>query len=70
MEFCEWNPVEHQASYGGKVAGDCVEAAILCVGANGQYHLCKSCADDPKFSRMKKTPLRQRADARKAAING
>lgn len=53
MSKCEWNPVEHCAAEEPSKAFDCQNEATLSVGADGQWHLCQSCATDPYFKRFK-----------------
>lgn len=55
MSFCEWNPELSRAAE----AGEHEVEATVCVGANGEWHLCASCAELPIFGRFKKrTQLR------------
>ncbi len=48
MSLCEWDPersvpAEHIPGQRNSYKG-CLNAATLTVGANGQWHLCESCA--------------------------
>ena len=54
---CEWDPERNRPSYRGE---DSHAVAVLVVGGKGQWHLCESCADLPKFRRFKRQPLRSR----------
>jgi hypothetical protein len=38
------NPCEH---------GECPNQAVISVGANGQFHLCRDCAALPEFRRYR-----------------
>lgn len=53
---CEWNPDENRAAVtGDKCHGD----AELSVGADGKWHLCRSCAALPRFKKFRRrVPLR------------
>lgn len=55
-EQCEWNPTLNAAASSDDAPhGD----AVWCVGAQGQWHLCDSCAQLPRFARFKKTRLHE-----------
>jgi hypothetical protein len=62
-ELCEWAPLACRAAESDDDAYACLHEATVCVGANGQWHLCVACADLPKFRRFKKTNLVPRAVA-------
>lgn len=58
MSPCEWNPNKNAPA-----AGDdgCRNDATVCVGADGQWHLCDECAELPRFARYRvRTPLNRR----------
>ena len=58
MNTCEWDPETKDAAYTG--AG-CTNEATVCVGAQGNWHLCDECAALPEFKRFRKrTPLTKR----------
>ena len=58
MSKCEWNPERNEpAQEYRRVDGSilhlgCNNEAELSVGANGQWHLCRSCAALPRFKRF------------------
>jgi len=54
---CEWNPVYARASTNPPSDGDCPNEVTVCVGANGRWHLCTSCAAMKPFLRLKQYPL-------------
>ncbi len=61
MAMCEWNPKKNRPSqyivgFGGSTDG-CQNEAVLCVGANGEWHLCEECA---KLCRFKRFRVRKR----------
>ena len=56
-ERCEYNPVLHSGSLDPPLETDCRNGAVYCVGADGQWHLCASCAYLPEFKRLKKSRL-------------
>ena len=57
-EICEWAPAPNRAADGGIDPHACRNPATVCVGADGRWHLCETCAALPWFKRLKKTPLR------------
>lgn len=66
VDLCEYNPRLKVASYGGQVAGDCPNEAVICVGKNPSWHLCESCAALPRFKRFR----RNRTSLRPASPQG
>lgn len=54
---CEWNPrADRPARDDDEPHGD----ATVCVGADGEWHLCESCAVLPHFARFTtREPLRR-----------
>jgi hypothetical protein len=74
MVICEWNPAKNKPArylkgYTGPTDG-CQNEATVCVGSNGQWHLCSECAKLPKFKRFKKKRLRQPWQPDFKPING
>jgi hypothetical protein len=63
MERCEYNPVQHRASYEPDDLGACPNETEYVVGADGLWHLCGSCAALPEFRRFKKTRRGDRGPA-------
>ena len=69
MSRCEWDPKHNRAArvLGRHRSDDvivegCPNEATICVGANGQWHLCESCAELPEFRRFRiRKPLRGRS---------
>lgn len=59
-ERCDWNPEANEPAI---IDGPgCQNTAELSVGANGDWHLCPSCADLPAFKKYRaRTPLRRAA---------
>lgn len=64
MSYCEWNPEEdkpaecHLTNPEESHIG-CKNEATIAVGANGQWHLCESCAKLPRFKRFRvRIPLK------------
>ena len=62
MSLCEWNPEKNRPSQyltgriysrSGKTDG-CQNEATVCVGYNGKWHLCESCASLPIFKKYRK----------------
>lgn len=51
-EQCEWWPEKAGPALAGE--GGCSNSATLTVGSAGTWHLCTSCADLPRFKRMKR----------------
>ena len=50
-DTCEWDPGrEAPATH----FGPCYNEAVWSVGANGEWHLCHSCAALPRFKRFRK----------------
>lgn len=49
-EQCEYDPVRHAARYDGQ---GCTNISSVCLGANGKWHLCASCAALPEFNRYR-----------------
>jgi hypothetical protein len=57
-EYCEWDPARNDAAYEGE---GCRNEAELCVGAKGEWHLCRKCAALPRFKRLRaRKPLRKK----------
>lgn len=55
---CEWDPERNDKA---RSIDEAHAEATISVGANGQWHLCESCAALPEFKRFRKrTRLRQR----------
>jgi hypothetical protein len=50
-ERCEWDPVRDSAA---EEADGCPNEATLSVGADGNWHLCESCAALPEFDCFRK----------------
>lgn len=50
---CEWNPKFNIPACDPPLEGDCENSAVLSVGKNGEWHLCKICASLPIFKRYK-----------------
>lgn len=63
VERCEWNPTHGRAAYTDEPSA-CQNVASWCVGANGRWHLCATCAAYPAFSRLKKISLTLRLEAK------
>ena len=69
-ELCFWDPVKNLPASGIPVKGGyddyygCHREAVLCVGTEA-WHLCRECADLPRFSR-----LRKRSELRRASPSG
>lgn len=60
MSTCEWNRVEQRPTRGDDAHQS--EATIM-VGAQGQWHLCDSCAALPEFKRYRVRKLLRRSQA-------
>jgi len=59
-ERCEWNPRFHEPSSEPPAPGDCQNVAMLCVGRSPSWHVCESCAAEPRFRRYRvRVPLRR-----------
>jgi len=66
MNKCEWNPEANESACATYDSNNYVEnhygcqnEATIMVGANGQWHLCESCAKLPKFKRFRvRKPLK------------
>lgn len=58
-ERCEFNPATGEASLTHH--SGCPNEATLSVGANGQWHVCASCAEHPALKKRFKVrkPLRR-----------
>lgn len=56
MSTCEWNPSEDRPAFEDDEPHG---QSVMMVGASGQWHLCASCAQLPRFSRYVKRPLRR-----------
>ncbi len=50
FEACEWNPAADRAA---KSDEEPHAEAVLCVGHNGAWHLCRACAELPRFKRFR-----------------
>lgn len=50
---CEWNPDRNKPLYWDKHRQSHAEAEVV-VGADGQWHLCASCAALPRFKRYRR----------------
>lgn len=53
VERCEWNPTLHEAAVTPSRQTDCPNVTSVCIGAQGTWHVCDSCAQDPAFNRFK-----------------
>lgn len=51
MSLCEWDPERGEPA---RIGDGCERAAVLSVGANGQFHLCAECAALPRFKRFRR----------------
>lgn len=54
MELCEYDP---EWGCPATTEHGCRNEATICVGADGKWHLCASCAELSVFRRLKKAPL-------------
>ena len=62
MSECEWNPTEHRPAFDTDAPHG---ESVLCVGVDGKWHLCESCAALPEFSRYRiRRRLRRRVPPR------
>lgn len=71
MGKCEWNPtqnhpamvfgISHPFPQEAEDHGNCQNEATVCVGADGEWHLCENCAALPAFKRFKVRRLLQKA---------
>jgi len=56
FQLCEWDPNSNAPATsldGGAEYIGCGNPATVCLGANGRWHLCDSCAALPQFSRFR-----------------
>lgn len=51
MALCEWDPDSDRLA---TVDEGCGNDAVVSVGADGQFHLCESCAGLPVFNRYRR----------------
>ena len=51
MSRCEWDP---ERGAPARIGEGCERAAVLGVGAGGQFHLCAECAALPRFKRFRR----------------
>lgn len=59
-ELCEWDPARERPALDDPRQG-CLNEATVCVGRDGLWHLCESCADLPYFKRYKRREALRKA---------
>ncbi len=66
VEMCDWWPEQNKPAEGIPGPGatwrsrsGCPNQATLSVGVSNNGHLCGSCADLPRFKRMKRRDLKK-----------
>ena len=62
--LCEWNPEENEPAsrfrtnlIGPYERHGCPNEAVFVVGVRPKWYLCKSCAELPRFKRLRKREL-------------
>lgn len=53
-ERCEYNPKFQRPSTDPPSEGDCPNRSAICLGHEGKWHVCESCAALPEFNKYRK----------------